>query len=62
MSAAKTKPQVDRRQLEQIIAGLTEGVLLIDPDRSIVWANETALTIHGVEHLRDLGADATQYR
>jgi PAS domain S-box-containing protein len=62
MSAAKTKPQVDRRQLEQIIAGLTEGVLLIDPDRSIVWANETALAIHGVEQLRDLGADATQYR
>jgi PAS domain S-box-containing protein len=62
MSAAKTKPQVDRRQLEQIIAGLTEGILLIDPDRSIVWANETALAIHGVEHLRDLGADATQYR
>jgi PAS domain S-box-containing protein len=66
MGAAKTKskprPQVDRRQLQQIIAGLTEGVLLIDPDRSIVWANETALAIHGVDQLSDLGGDATQYR
>jgi PAS domain S-box-containing protein len=62
MVATTAKPQVDRRQLQQIIAGLTEGVLLIDPDRSIVWANETALAIHGVEQLADLGADATHYR
>ncbi|MBE1161999.1 helix-turn-helix transcriptional regulator [Dyella acidiphila] len=64
MAAAKAraKPHVDRHQLQQIIAGLTEGVLLIDPDRSIVWANETALAIHGVEQLRDLGANAGQYR
>ena len=62
MDATPAKPKVDRRQLQQIIAGLTEGVLLIDPDRSIVWANETALAIHGAEQLADLGADATQYR
>jgi PAS domain S-box-containing protein len=62
MDTAKTKPHVDRRQLQQIIAGLTEGVLLIDPDRSIVWANETALAIHGVGELSELGGDAAQYR
>jgi PAS domain S-box-containing protein len=62
VARSKPKPQVDRRQLQQIIAGLTEGILLIDPDRSIVWANETALAIHGVEHLRELGGDAAQYR
>ncbi len=56
------RPQVDRRQLQQIVAGLTEGVLLIDPDRSIVWANETALAIHGCENLQELGASAAQYR
>ncbi|WP_284396624.1 helix-turn-helix transcriptional regulator [Dyella lipolytica] len=48
--------------MQQIIAGLTEGIVLIDPDHSIVWANETALAIHGVEELVDLGADAAQYR
>lgn len=62
MNATTARPQADRRQLQEIIAGLTEGILLIDPDRSIVWANETALAIHGVERLADLGADATQYR
>lgn len=62
MDATAAKPQVDRRQLQQIVAGLSEGVVLIDPDRSIAWANETALAIHGVQHLKDIGADATQYR
>lgn len=62
MAVAKPKPYVDRRQLQQIIAGLSEGVLLIDPDRSIVWANETALAIHGVGQLQELGAQATHYR
>ena len=62
MTATPAKPQVDRRQLQQIVAGLTEGVVLIDPDRSIAWANEPALTMHGVRQLKELGADATQYR
>ncbi|WP_240442041.1 hypothetical protein, partial [Pseudomonas aeruginosa] len=26
------RTQTDRRQLQQIIAGLTEGVILIEPD------------------------------
>jgi PAS domain S-box-containing protein len=55
-------PQADRRQLQQINAGLTEGIVLIDPDRSIVWANETALAIHDVTTLAELGATATDYR
>ena len=62
MHAYPARPRADRRQLQQIIAGLGEGILLIDPDRSIVWANETALAIHACERLEDLGADATQYR
>ena len=28
----------------------------------IAWANETALAIHGVEQLADLGTDGTRYR
>lgn len=35
--------QVNRSQLQEIIAGLGEGVLLIDSDDRIVWANEQAL-------------------
>ena len=30
----------DRHQLQQIIAGLSEGVILIEPGQRIVWGNE----------------------
>ncbi len=52
----------DRRQLQQIIAGLTEGVILIDPDQTIAWANETALKLHGVNSMAALGTDVSDYR
>jgi PAS domain S-box-containing protein len=61
MDKTTATPQADRRQLQQIIAGLTEGVVLIDPDRSMVWANETALAIHDVTTLAELGPTATDY-
>ena len=51
-----------RRQLQQIIAGLTEGVVLVDPDQSILWANEAALAMHGVEATEELGSTVTEYR
>ncbi|WP_295987383.1 helix-turn-helix transcriptional regulator [uncultured Variovorax sp.] len=54
--------QTDRRQLQQIITGLTEGVMLIEPDQRIVWANEAALKMHGVGLVCELGEDVTQYR
>jgi len=56
------RPQADRRQLQQIIAGLSEGVMLIDPDRSIVWANETALAIHQIDDVAGLGGATSEYR
>ena len=37
----KTAP--DRSQLQQIIAGLTEGVILLEPDQTITYANDAAL-------------------
>src|SRR3712207_8700071 len=45
----------DRSQLEQIIAGLSEGVILIEPDQTITYANEAALEMHGVTSLDELG-------
>ncbi|WP_175845645.1 helix-turn-helix transcriptional regulator [Burkholderia arboris] len=56
------KSHTDRRQLHQIIAGLTEGVILVEPDQRIVWANEAALAMHGVTELKALGANVTEYR
>jgi len=52
----------DRSQLEQIIAGLTEGVILVEPDQTITFANEAALEMHGVTSLDELGRTVDQYR
>ncbi len=52
----------DRRQLQQIVAGLTEGVILVDESQDIVWANEAALSMHGVRTLPELGTTVDQYR
>jgi len=50
------------RQLQQIIAGLGEGVILIDPEGAILWANPAALAMHGASALDELGEDAAGYR
>jgi len=51
----------DRSQLQQIIAGVTEGVVLVEPDRRIVWANEAALEMHGALSVSELGATVEEY-
>jgi PAS domain S-box-containing protein len=61
-SDAPDDPGPDRSQLEQIIAGLTEGVILVEPDQTITYANEAALEIHGVTHLHELGRTVDEYR
>jgi PAS domain S-box-containing protein len=55
-------PRRDRSQLQQIVAGVTEGVIIIDPDQTIVWANDAALAMHGADKLADLGRTAAAYR
>lgn len=52
----------DRTQLQQIIGGITEGVILIERDQAITYANEAALIMHGVETLDDLGRTVEAYR
>ena len=54
--------RADRTQLQQIIAGLPQGVIIINPDQSIAWCNEAALAMHGVKSLGELGATVTEYR
>jgi PAS domain-containing protein len=44
--------------LQQIIAALTEGVIIVDPNGSLSWADETALRLHGVRSLKELGGTA----
>jgi PAS domain S-box-containing protein len=52
----------DLRHLRQIIVGLDEGVILIDPDQSLLWANDAALAMHGVKTTPELGATVDEYR
>src|SRR4051812_50181096 len=52
----------DRSQLRQIIAGLTEGVILLEPDQTITYANDAALDMHGVTRLEELGLTVDEYR
>lgn len=60
--ATLSRRRADHHQLQQLIAGLTEGVILIDPDQSITWANPCALAMHGVEGIADLGETVSDYR
>ena len=53
---------VNRSQLQLIIAGLTDGVILVEPDQSIGWANDAALAMHGVDKTERLGSSVSEYR
>ena len=58
LEKALKKPTRDHRQLHQLIAGLADGVVLVDLDQTILWANDSALAMHGVEDLADLPQQA----
>lgn len=45
-----------------MIRALTEGVILIEPDQRITFANKAALRMHGVDRIADLGATVDEYR
>jgi PAS domain S-box-containing protein len=61
MSQDVQTTQTNRHQLQQIIAGLSDGVILLDPDQSILWANDAALAMHGAAQINDLGSNAKAY-
>ena len=51
----------ERPHLHRIVADLTEGVILIEEDRRIVWANPAALVMHGCSQLNELGDTSKDY-
>ena len=61
MSQDVLAKETNRRQLQQIISGLSDGVILAEVDQTILWANEAALTMHGVSDVMGLGANGQQY-
>src|SRR3954471_6406730 len=61
MASTKSDPS-SRRQLQQIVAGLSEGGIIVDPHQTITWANDAALAMHGVSTLAALGTTVDEYR
>lgn len=49
-------------QLREIVADLSEGVLMVAPDGTILWANHAALAMHGAGEAAALGTHARDYR
>jgi len=45
----------DRIQVHQLVAGLKEGVILLDLERKFLWANDAALAMHGLDDQKQLG-------
>ena len=49
------------RHLREIVAGMSDGVILLDTHRRILWANPYALQMHGIETVEALGATVDEY-
>lgn len=60
-SAAPLSASPTLRHLEQLIAQLLDGVILLDPSGTLLTANAAALAMHGVTELGELGATADDY-
>ena len=54
-------PSPTLRHLEQLIADLTAGVILVDPSGVLIGANAAALRMHGVGKVAELGTTADDY-
>ena len=59
---ASAPGQATLTHLQQLIAGLTEGVILLAADGRLSWADETALTLHGARKFAELGGTTDGYR
>ena len=55
------QPVRDYRELQRIIVGLSDGIILLDADQKLLWANNAAIAMHGVGAVQELGSTANQY-
>ena len=54
-------PSPTLRHLEQLMADLTAGIILVDPSGAIIGANAAALRMHGIVKVEELGTTADDY-
>lgn len=62
MTASNAAPHTHRQHLQRIIAGLNEGIILLEADGAIAWANASALALHGADTAQALGQTPAGYR
>jgi PAS domain S-box-containing protein len=60
--APQQPPRINRGSLQELIGGLSDGIILVEPNGDIAWANGSALEMHRVDSIEELGADAREYR
>ncbi|WP_028966269.1 helix-turn-helix transcriptional regulator [Sphingomonas phyllosphaerae] len=61
VTRTSTSQQPTLRHLEQLMAQLLDGVILLDPTGIILSANAAALAMHGVTTMEELGTSAEDY-
>lgn len=62
MSDGLQPPNVNRNVLRELVSGLSDGIILLDPEGTISWANSAALQMHRVSTIEELGGDVAGYR
>jgi PAS domain S-box-containing protein len=62
MTDVEQPPKINRTVLQQLIAGLSDGLILVETDGQIAWANQSALDMHRIDAIEDLGGDVAGYR
>ena len=62
MTSGSLGERADRSQLLRIISELDDGIVVVEPDGTLSYANATALTMHGVATPDQLGATLDEYR
>ncbi|HQT86485.1 MAG: hypothetical protein B7Z58_15330 [Acidiphilium sp. 37-64-53] len=62
MSETVPRQHAESRHLRQIVAGVSNGVILVSIDQRITWANERALTMNGIDSVEALGETVSDYR
>lgn len=62
MSETPQPPKINRAALQHLVAGLTDGIILVEADGTLAWANPAALSMHRVETMEGLGTTASDYR
>ena len=60
-SRSNRPPSPTLRHLQQLMADLTAGIILVDPAGAIIGANAAALRMHGIRKVDELGATADDY-